>query len=97
MAYPSLKARFFVSPAGEIVQKAPTIPRSLAYEVFLRDGKVCSECEKEVMFGGQHVSPFDSIRSGAIDHIFPRSRGGQNDLSNLRLLCKSCNSQKVAA
>lgn len=29
-----------------------------------------------------------------VEHIVPLSRGGSNDISNLMLMCKSCNSQK---
>ncbi len=31
-----------------------------------------------------------------IEHIFPRSKGGSNDIDNIVLVCKSCNSSKQA-
>lgn len=47
--------------------------------IFNRD-KVCLCC------GG--------IDKLSIDHIVPVAKNGANDLSNLQLLCKSCNSRK---
>lgn len=45
-----------------------------------RDGYQCKNC--------------DSQENLSIDHIIPLSRGGSDELSNLRILCKSCNSSK---
>lgn len=45
-----------------------------------RDGYQCKSCDNQ-----------DDL---AIDHIIPLSKGGSDDLSNLQILCKSCNSSK---
>ena len=41
--------------------------------------------------GCKHHFPF---RNFTIDHIVPQSRGGQDDIDNLQLLCGACNSMK---
>jgi hypothetical protein len=51
-------------------------------EIAQRDGIKCKRCGKK--------------RKLAIDHIFPLSLGGSNNLENLQLLCGSCNSSKGA-
>lgn len=96
MTQPRLAAQFFVQPDGVIIPKAPPMKRSLAKEIYLRDGRKCQMCGALVKFGGRDVSAFDEIKSGAIDHILPRARGGQNVPENLRLACITCNSQKGA-
>jgi len=48
---------------------------------FFRHGK--TKCEK-----------CHTTEKLTIDHIIPISKGGTNDLSNLQLLCRSCNSRK---
>lgn len=96
MAQPRLRADFFVMPGGIAIPKAPPLKRSHALRIFRRDAGVCQKCGARVKFGGNCVSPFDKIKSGAVDHIMPRSRGGQNTDDNLQLLCMSCNSQKGA-
>ena len=47
-----------------------------------RDGYCCKKC--------------GSVEKITIDHIIPVIRGGKNLLSNLELLCRSCNSKKGA-
>lgn len=51
--------------------------------VFERDGEICHYC-------GSTSGPFDC------DHVYPLSRGGTNDLSNLVASCFSCNRSKGA-
>jgi hypothetical protein len=52
----------------------------LRWAVFARDGYRCRRCG----------SAYDLT----IDHVFPVSRGGSNDVSNLQTLCRTCNCQK---
>lgn len=47
-----------------------------------RDGNKCKIC--------------GTIENMTIDHIVPVVKGGQNVISNLQLLCRSCNSRKGA-
>lgn len=49
--------------------------RNLRREIIARDNGKCKICGK----GGS-----------VVDHIKPRSRGGTDDKSNLRLICKTC-------
>ncbi len=53
------------------------------YILFLRekDGNICPGCNTE-------------MSDPTLDHIIPLTRGGDNSIDNLRLLCRSCNSQK---
>ncbi len=53
------------------------VPAQLRKEVFARDEANCQNC--------------GSRRLLQIDHILPFSKGGKTELSNLRLLCRSCN------
>lgn len=54
---------------------------SLLAELNERDGGMfCQQCRAT-----EHL---------CIDHITPLIRGGSNDLDNLQILCKSCNSRK---
>lgn len=45
---------------------------------------------------GFHCKKCSSTENMTIDHIVPIAKGGKNELSNLQLLCKSCNSRKGA-
>lgn len=66
---------------GNPVQRR-TIPVKVRAAVLKRDNYECVECG----------SP-DEL---TLDHIWPYSKGGTDEPSNLRVLCRSCNSTKGA-
>ena len=55
----------------------PHIPSKIRHALYLRDHASCQNC--------------GSREAIQIDHILPFLRGGTNEISNLRLLCRSCN------
>ena len=59
------------------------ISRRKRKEVFRRANGKCRHCGAE-----QNLE---------IDHIFPFSRGGGNEIENLQLLCSRCNNRKSDA
>lgn len=52
----------------------------LALALIERDGYTCAEC-----------GAFENL---TIDHVTPVSKGGSDELDNLRFLCRGCNSKK---
>lgn len=59
------------------------IPQAVRNYVFERDRHQCQSCGKTNL-----------ETDLTIDHIIPLACGGQNDLSNLQTLCRSCNQNK---
>ena len=65
------------------------IPGRIRHKVRLRDKGKCQLCGiTPTHKNWGQWGPFH------IDHIKPRSKGGGNELSNLRLLCRRCNLDK---
>ena len=56
------------------------IPPDIRWQVWERDNFTCQDC--------------GSRKKLEVDHIYPESKGGVLELSNLQTLCKSCNSRK---
>lgn len=48
----------------------------------------CADCGTDVTL--EHNTP----NQATIDHVVPLSKGGEDQLHNLRLLCRSCNLRK---
>lgn len=62
------------------VYKKKPIPESLRWKIFERDGFACRFCGSQRML--------------RVDHIYPESKGGGLEPSNLQTLCNSCNCSK---
>lgn len=61
-----------------------TITRLMA-----RDGTTCSICHEQL--DRREPEPSRNPWAVSFDHVTPRSSGGHSDLSNLRLVHRSCN------
>ena len=72
------------------VLKRVNIPAWARRAVFFRDRGMCATCQSDL--SGLVSSQPDS----QFDHIIPLARGGLNDVTNLQLLCESCNNKKSA-
>lgn len=96
MAQPQRKAEFFVRPDGVCVPKARPLKETERRRIFERDGAQCQMCRRTVTWTRWWNWPFEGESPAHVDHIVPRSRGGQNDDRNLRLLCEGCNTAKGA-
>jgi hypothetical protein len=84
-------------PNGQAVPK-PSVVRMKVWEskipfrknvnsrkgIYERDGYTCQYCAKKF-----------KIDELTLDHIFPKSKGGDNDPTNLVTACKSCNGRKA--
>ena len=93
MAQPRRKATFFVTPSGVAIKKAKRLNGSERWKILHKLPLVCVECKSDVVI----LKPRNiwvGDKQAHIDHILPVSRGGQNDLSNLRVLCGYCNMSK---
>lgn len=95
MPPPRLKAEFFIAPNGTIFPKDKQVTSAMRAAIYDRDGGRCQLCQEKVRRHGPFYSP-TLPTPAAVDHIFPRSRGGRTTPNNLRLLCTTCNAQKGA-
>jgi HNH endonuclease len=72
------------------VLKRVNIPSWVKRAVFFRDRGLCSLCQKDL--SGLVAAQTDP----QYDHIIPLAMGGLNDVTNIQLLCKPCNSAKTS-
>lgn len=79
--------------------------QSLRYCTFYQKGLTCCRCGRTGAYfklcGNEHhknrrhfILYSDDGTLMTKDHIFPRSKGGQDDISNMQTMCVECNSEK---
>jgi len=61
----------------------------LKRQVLERDGRTCWICD------AQTVSTMNHPRAASLDHVIPLARGGGNELDNLRIACRACNTERA--
>ncbi|MGP3990710.1 HNH endonuclease [Streptomyces sp. 3N207] len=76
----------FFTKSGRI--RRTSIPKWARRAIFFRDRGLCTKCNKNVS------GLIDPLSVENYDHIVPLAAGGLNDVSNLQLLCESCNKGK---
>ena len=81
---------------------------SLRYQTFIQSGLKCAGCGLEASFFAKEQNPgqknfhfnlygIDDAGEERLftkDHIYPKSRGGKDELSNFQTMCMTCNSEK---
>lgn len=82
-AWAELAGSKYVSVLDPVTPKRRRMSAKTSQIVFDRDGRKCLHC--------------GTTQRLTIDHIWPVSRGGSDDLENLQTLCHSCNSKKGAS
>ena len=63
---------------------------SRVWKAFVRAGFKCEQCGKEYPQSGVLGE-----RNLLVDHRVPLANGGNNNLSNLQVLCKGCHGEKT--
>lgn len=93
--------RIFKTESIECLEKYKSHRR---LSVFYHKGTACCECNIKgtilVYSKDKHKNTHvdlctDDYYPLTVDHIVPKSKGGSNDMSNLRPLCCSCNHKKA--
>lgn len=69
---------------------APSARKRIIAHLLERDGSSCAICRARIDLTASRRDP----GMASIDHVIPRSAGGSNDMSNLRLAHLGCNSSR---
>jgi hypothetical protein len=93
---PRLRAYAAVDLTEQIESCTAPLPRGVRAEVLLRDGNRCRGCGWRPGDPVPQKNGRDLYRGLEVDHVYPKSAGGTDDLENLQVLCTSCNASKGA-
>ncbi len=77
-------SRYFRAKNPKSYEKLYTVSR---FKIFARDNFQCIYCGKSSIEDKQELH---------LEHIYPRSKGGNNNVNNLVTSCKVCNLEKSA-
>jgi len=68
------------------------VSQNVRHQVYERDEYRCYRCGQKVDAGPRRKRK--KWVHATLDHLIPRSRGGNNNPSNLKTCCKACNGKK---
>lgn len=66
--------------------KESNVYRQIYFNAYPKEVHTCKNCQKEVYWNSQPKA--------TVDHIVPQKLGGTNAITNLQILCQTCNSKK---
>lgn len=66
--------------------KESNVYRQIYYNAYPKEIHTCKSCGKTLYWGTEPKA--------TVDHILPQKLGGTNALTNLQILCQTCNSKK---
>lgn len=69
------------------------LPKGLRRKVFARDCYKCYMCDRKVKRIHEGGKQEDGSLA-TVDHLIPRSKGGTDDIDNLKTCCYDCNQRK---
>jgi 5-methylcytosine-specific restriction endonuclease McrA len=75
-----------VTETKELRRTSRRIPYDIMFKVARRDDYRCQQCGKNVPDAEMEF-----------DHVIPHSKGGPTTVTNIRLLCRTCNRKKSNA
>lgn len=72
------------------IELTKAISLRIRWAIYRRDNFACRLCGELVNFRDY----CNNIDGPTLDHIIPRSLGGSDEIENLRLACRMCNSKR---